>query len=203
LPVVSLALLDVIGAYDNTAHERLLHYLRRKGLGKVIPWVRAFLSDWSTRICMPEGLAERVPTPTGIPPQGSPLSPILYLFYNAGPIESCTEQETRESAEVESLKRTVAYGWVDDVSCLAAGMSEEETVAKLQVVCRRGQDWATKHASVFAPSKYNLLHFINPQTGVQPKLTQLPLDDGILAGSRALVCLTSGQGMSPKPGPAL
>jgi hypothetical protein len=50
LPVVSVALLDVIGAYDNTAHVRLLHDLRRKGLGKVIPWIRAFLSDWFTRI---------------------------------------------------------------------------------------------------------------------------------------------------------
>jgi hypothetical protein len=53
LPVVSMALLDVTGVYDNTAHERLLHDLRRKGLSKVIPWVRAFLSDWSTRIRMP------------------------------------------------------------------------------------------------------------------------------------------------------
>jgi hypothetical protein len=135
LPVVSMALLDVTGAYDNTAHERLLHDLRRKGLGKVIPWVRAFLSDRSTRIRMPEGLAERAPTPTGIP-QGSPLSLILYLFYNAGLIEACMEEETRESTEVEILKQVVAYGWVDDVSCLAAGMSEE-SVAKLQVGCCR------------------------------------------------------------------
>jgi hypothetical protein len=93
----------------------------------------------STRIRMPEGLSERVPTPTGIS-QGSPLSSILYLFYNAGLIESCTEQETEESEVVQNLKQTVAYGWVDDVSCLAAGMSEQETVAKLQVACRRAQD---------------------------------------------------------------
>jgi hypothetical protein len=52
---------------------------------------------------MPEGLAERVRTPTGIL-QGSPLSPILYLFYNAGLIEVCMEQETRESTEDENLK---------------------------------------------------------------------------------------------------
>jgi hypothetical protein len=66
LPVVSMALLDVTGVYNNTAHERLLHDLRRKGLGKVIPWVRAFLSNGSTRIHMPEGLAKWVPTLTGI-----------------------------------------------------------------------------------------------------------------------------------------
>jgi hypothetical protein len=49
-----------------------------------------------------------------------------------------------------------------------------------KVGCCRAQDWAIKHASVFALSKYKLLHFINPQTGVQPKLTPLPLDDGTL-----------------------
>jgi hypothetical protein len=177
-----MALLDVTGVYDNTEHERLLHDLRRKGLGKVIPWVRAFLSNRSTRIRMPEGLAERVPMSTGIL-QESPLSLILYLFYNAGLIEACTEQKTRENTEAEILKQMVAYGWVDDVSCLAAGMSEEESVAKLQVGCHRAQDWAIKHASVFTPSKYKLLHFINPQTGVQPKWTPLPLDDGTLVSA--------------------
>jgi hypothetical protein len=96
-------------AYDNTAHERLLHDLRRKGLGKVIPWVRAILFDQSTRIRMPEGLTERVPTPTGIP-QGSPLSLILHLFYNEGLMEACTEQETRENVEAENLRQTIAYG---------------------------------------------------------------------------------------------
>jgi hypothetical protein len=138
LPVVSVPLLDMIRIYNDTTHERLLHDLRRKGLGKVIPCVRAFLSDQSTRIRMPEGLAERVPTPAGIL-QESPLSPILYRFYNVGLIEACTEQETRESVKAENLKRMVAYGWVDGVSCLAAGMSEEETVAKLQVAYYRAQ----------------------------------------------------------------
>jgi hypothetical protein len=34
----------------------------------------------------------------------------------------------------------IAYGWVNNVSCLAAGMSEEESVAKLQVGCCKIQD---------------------------------------------------------------
>jgi hypothetical protein len=57
---------------------------------------------------MPEGLAERFPTLTGIP-QGSPLSPILYLFYNAGLIEACTEQETSANMEAKNLKQIVIY----------------------------------------------------------------------------------------------
>jgi hypothetical protein len=66
LLIVNMALLNMTRAYDNTAHEKPLHDLRRKGLGKVIPWIRAFLSDRSTWIRMPEGMAERVPMPTRI-----------------------------------------------------------------------------------------------------------------------------------------
>jgi hypothetical protein len=36
---------------------------------------------------------------------------------------------------------------------------------------------------VFAPSKYKLLYFINPQTGVQPKWTPLPLDNETLVSA--------------------
>jgi hypothetical protein len=77
LSVASVALHDVTGAYGNTAHVRLLHDLRRKGLGKLIPWVMALLSDQPTRIRMHKGLAERAPTLTGIP-QEKPLLPVLY-----------------------------------------------------------------------------------------------------------------------------
>ena len=36
-PVVSLLMLDVSGAYDNVSHERLLHNLRKKRLGQLVP----------------------------------------------------------------------------------------------------------------------------------------------------------------------
>lgn len=62
------------------------HNLRKRRLGQFVPWVKAFLSNRSTTIRMPEGMSDPFLTPTGIP-QGSPISPILYLVYNADLVE--------------------------------------------------------------------------------------------------------------------
>ena len=70
-PVVSLLMLDVSGAYDNVSHDRLLHNLKKRKLGQLVPWVEAFLSNRSTKkkkkkqkIRMPEGTSDPFPTHT-------------------------------------------------------------------------------------------------------------------------------------------
>ena len=146
-PVVSLLMLDVSEAYDNVSYDRLLHNLRKRRLGQLVPWVKAFLSNRSTRIRMPEGVSDRISTPTGIP-QGSPISPIFYLIYNADLIENCVNGVT-------------SNGWVDDVYFIAKGDNERETIRKLRVVCQKADQWAGTHASVFGPKKYALVHFVN------------------------------------------
>ncbi|KAG0158576.1 hypothetical protein PDIDSM_6091 [Penicillium digitatum] len=121
-----------------------------QGLGQLAPWVKAFLTSRSTRIRIPEGVSESIPTPTGIP-QGSPLSPILYLIYNADLVEGC-----------EGVKTS---GWVDDVAFIVIGKDEHETISKLQKACQYADAWAARHASVFDPKKYALIHFVNPESG--------------------------------------
>jgi ribonuclease HI len=159
-PVVSLLMLDVSGAYDNVSHDRLLHNLKKRRLGHFVPWVKALLTNRSTRIRMPEGMSDTIPTPTGIP-QGSPISPILYLIYNADLIESCGNGVN-------------GSGWVDDVGFMAKGDSERETIRKLRAACHKADQWAEKHASVFDPKKYALIHFVNTKE-VDPQYTSLNL----------------------------
>ncbi|KGO73006.1 reverse transcriptase [Penicillium italicum] len=98
-------------------------------IGHFVPWVRAFLGNRSTRIPMSEGTSDRIPTPTGIP-RGSPISPILYLIYNADLIENCGNEEQRT-----------------------------RTIKKLRAACRKVDHLAKNHASVFDPKKYALVHF--------------------------------------------
>ena len=73
--------LDLKGAFDNVAHRRLLWILDRKGFP---PWlvqaVQSFLTARRTRIVFSGYESDWVQTQTGIP-QGSPLSPILFLFF--------------------------------------------------------------------------------------------------------------------------
>ncbi|KAG0157076.1 hypothetical protein PDIDSM_4260 [Penicillium digitatum] len=39
---------------------------------------------------------------------------------------------------------------------------EHETISKLQKACQYADAWAARHASVFDPKKYALIHFVNP-----------------------------------------
>ena len=78
--VASLLLLDVSGAYDNVSQERLLHNLRKRRVCQnIVRWTESFLRDRSTTLKLQEYTAPSAPIQTGIP-QGSPVSPILYLF---------------------------------------------------------------------------------------------------------------------------
>ncbi|KAJ5159354.1 zinc knuckle domain protein [Penicillium coprophilum] len=148
--VASILMLDVSGAYDNVSHERLIHNLHKRRLGLLAPWVKAFLIGRSTSIRIPEGTSANIPTPTGIP-QGSPLSPILYLIYNADLVEGC-----------EGVKTSA---WVDDVAFIVTGGDEQENISKLQRACQHADAWAARHASIFDPKKYALIHFVNPAEG--------------------------------------
>lgn len=182
--VVSLLLLDVSGAYDNVSHERLLHDLKKRRLGQLVPWIRAFLTSRSTRIRMPEGLSQRIPTPTGIP-QGSPISPILYLLYNADLIEGCSDtaddidinprSHTARSRNARERPETFTAGWVDDAALMATGPSEQANIARLEQACAKADRWAETHASVFDKKKYALVHFVNPLANLAKAHTPLCL----------------------------
>ena len=150
-PVVSMLCLDVSGAFDNVSHERLLHNLRKRRLPRpIVDWMRSFVTDRRTVIKLNEYKSPEYRTNTGIP-QGSPLSPILYLFYNADLLEACNAPD---------LKAT-ALGWIDDVNIMVTGKNAEDNVQALLKVHEGADRWAKKHASVFAPDKYELIHFTN------------------------------------------
>lgn len=112
----------------------------------MVRWVESFLSKRSTTLKLQEYTAPSVPIQTGIP-QGSPLSPILYLFYNADLVEACNTVDTE------------AVGYIDDVSILAVGPSTYHNCKTLKKVHRKAEEWAQRHGSRFAPAKYELVHF--------------------------------------------
>lgn len=145
--VASLLLLDLSGAYDNVSPERLLHNLRKRGIDRrIIARIASFLCDRTTTLKLLEFTAPSAPIQTGIP-QGSPISPILYLFYNADLVETCKTEDTE------------AVGYIDDVSTLAVGPTAQRNCKTLKSIHRKAEQWAVKHGSQFAPAKYELVHF--------------------------------------------
>jgi retron-type reverse transcriptase len=86
--VVLVLSLDLKGAYDNVSHKRLLFILRRKRMPEwLVLFVRSFLTARRTRIAFAGHESDWIQTNTGIP-QGSPISPILFLFVASEILES-------------------------------------------------------------------------------------------------------------------
>jgi hypothetical protein len=154
-----MLLMDISGAYDNVAHQRLVDNIRRLGLAWIAPWIASFLQNWATRLLITGVLSDQFSTPTRIP-QGSPISPILFLIYNTPLIRACTG--------LFSQQQVTTYGWVDDTCALVASHSYAANVQALETMLVKADAWARRHASKFAPDKFELIHFTNPKAPEDP-----------------------------------
>ena len=147
--MASLLCLDVAGAFDNISYERLAHNMRKRRVPKaLLNWVEDFLKERRTTLTIAGYTLEERAVNVGIP-QGSPLSPILYLFYNA---------DLLKIYENTGL-RTSVIGFVDDVNILIYSTSIESNCEKLTRVYSECERWVARHGSEFAAKKYELIHF--------------------------------------------
>ena len=72
--------LDIQSAYDTVDHTALLWKLMNKRLPRyIVTWVRGFLADRHARL-VTNSLELPVAVKVGVP-QGSPLSPTLFLIF--------------------------------------------------------------------------------------------------------------------------
>jgi len=155
--VASVLSLDVSKAFDRVSHHRLLHNLRKRRCPEIlVRWIQSFLSDRRTTIRISDHESPEHAVQVGIP-QGSPVSPILYLFYNADLLEIC--QDDRLS--------TNPTGFVDDVNILTYSKSAETNCQNLSQIHERCIHWSRRHGCQFCPSKYELIHFVKPKRNRQ------------------------------------
>lgn len=124
--------MDVAGASDTVSHQRLIHNLRRRKIPEWITnWVSSFLENRSTTLAIYQNVTKQPAVRTGIP-QGSPLSPFLYLSYNADLLDICDRPGTTASS----------LGFVDDVNIVAYGKGTEENCTTLEITHKKYEKWA-------------------------------------------------------------
>ena len=87
--------MDVAGAFNNVHHERLIHNLQKRRIPHAISlWVASFLQGRSTQLQFNGAKSEHIFTPAGVP-QGSPLSPLLYVLQCGPPRHSTAALSNR------------------------------------------------------------------------------------------------------------
>jgi len=127
--VFSVVLMDVTGAFNNVHHQRLIHNLRKRRIPKKITrWLKSLLQDHSTRISFNGTQSANFPTPAGVP-QGSPLSPSLYIYYNDDLLDIPRSMTTHH----------LALGFIDDIAYRARGL-----MVRLEVLLANAGAMATE-----------------------------------------------------------
>lgn len=164
----SVLILDSTGAFNNISQPRLIHNLWKKQLDpQIISWIVSFTQNHSTIIKTNECLSNSVHISKGIF-QGSPLSPILYLFYNADLLEICASSSSHISAG----------GFIDNTVLLAISPSITQKYKLPKKMHKLCTNWANQYVSKFDPSKYQLFHLSRKRNTDINK--DLVLDNGYL-----------------------
>ena len=79
---------DIAGTYDHVSYQRLLHIMKKKSCPE---WISSYLTGRTTKLNLGGWTSESRATPAGIP-QGSALSPTLYLIFDSELVEICYEE---------------------------------------------------------------------------------------------------------------
>ena len=114
----TLATLDVQGAFDAVLYNRLLRRMKSQGWAdSVIRWTTSFLEDRTVQVRYPGGVTTPRKLTFGVP-QGSPVSPLLFLLYLAEPMR------------MGKIKSRFSYA--DDIGILGIGPTVAESAAAAQ-----------------------------------------------------------------------
>ncbi|OAQ57276.1 reverse transcriptase [Pochonia chlamydosporia 170] len=152
--VATLVTMDVKGAFDAILPYRLVLRLRQQGWPDfLICWIYHFVSHRKALVRFQDAKTEPAELPCGLP-QGSPISPILYLLATT-PIYSLPGATER-------------YGYADDTAMLFTGDSLEETTVKANAAIAAMEAWGQQEAFSFDPDKTEVMHFSRKRNRSSP-----------------------------------
>ncbi|RAL63535.1 hypothetical protein DID88_003579 [Monilinia fructigena] len=152
---VTLVTLDVQGAFDALMPRRLLERMRKQGWPmKLLRLIGSFLADRRVKVRL-EGIYTAESRMQCGTPQGSPLSPVLYVLY---------------LAELLNQDRSLRFGYADDIAIYRASKSVESNVAMLKNDIRQIMRWGAVNKIAFAPEKLEMIHLSRKRNANSPSI---------------------------------
>lgn len=159
--VLSLVNFDVKGAYNGVAKEVLLERLKSRRMPQeLVRWIDDFCANRRASI-VANGMTSAVTDlqQAGLP-QGSPLSPILFLFFNADLVQTV----------INCNQGAIAF--IDDYTAWVTGLSADDNTRQIQEsIIPRATRWETESGATFETDKTSFIHF----TRSAAKGSNLPL----------------------------
>ncbi|KAL5598659.1 uncharacterized protein BROUX77_006493 [Berkeleyomyces rouxiae] len=149
---VSIATFDVKGAFDTVTPNRMVNRLQEEGWPIALcKWTRSFLQGRSAALAM-DGHVTDTRQLGGSLPQGSPVSPILYMLFMA-PLYS-------------SLPG--ARGYADDGCVLWASPDLKTNAQGLALLLERADNWCRGNGLQLDQGKTGILHLTKKKQAGNP-----------------------------------
>lgn len=123
--------------------------MRHSGIDNdLIGWTQSFLTDRKVGIVIDGHINPEKDVETGIP-QGSPVSPVLFLIYISGVFDAVTAKSPE----------TVSVSFMDDLGFLASGNSIQEVANCLEKTGEAVLRWGLSNAVTYDIAKTEAILF--------------------------------------------
>jgi ribonuclease HI len=145
--ITSALLLDVKGAFDHVNKSQLLEICKHVKLSPIcINWIQSFCQNRRVQLKFDGEIMKSTSINIGIP-QGSPVSPILYLIYISQLFKCNAKCADRMSS------------YIDDIGITVSSKTIQENCIKLQQAAEKLINWGNSHGIQFDMDKTELIHF--------------------------------------------
>ena len=142
-----LVAVDFRAAFDTIWRRGLLQKLAAHHIPpRWLLWLRAYLADRRARVRWNEALSRNRVVKEGVP-QGSPLSPLLFLLYMAS-LPSAIQQASPQVSPVQ---------FADDLTLEAGDVDPHQAGAQVQSALHALEGWSQSHHMKIAPDKTEAL----------------------------------------------
>jgi len=158
----AVLLMDVKGAFPHVAKGNLIKRMEEMGFeADLVGWVESFMEDRKVIISMDGKEGDSMDVETGVP-QGSPVSPVLFVIYLSGLFSQVEKKEDECGSE--------GISFVDDVAWVVEGEDVGECTQRLERCAVETTIWAKKNACQFDIEKTEAMLFTRRRKNEEPKM---------------------------------